>query len=129
MSSRFALAVSLLAGAAIGAVAVGTLHAAGAPPAYIITEFSDVPDLAAFNEGTKKLGLPASIAASGGKVVARSDKLIALDGDLPKRFAIFSFDNADAAKGWYASAAGKALVEFRMKNSTSKSFIIEGMSP
>ena len=128
MSSRIALALSLMAGVAIGAATVGSLHAASGPPAFLITDFSDIPDLAAYNAGTKPLGLPGSIAASGGKILARSDSLIALDGATPKRFALFAFDSADAAKAWFASESGKALVEFRMKNSTSRSFIVEGMA-
>ena len=129
MSSRIALTMSLIAGVAIGAATVGSLHAAGPAPAYLVTDFSDIPDLAAFNAGTKPLDLPASIAAGGGKILARSDTVIALDGALPKRFALFAFDSADAAKAWYASASGKVLVAYRMKNSTSRSFIVEGATP
>ena len=128
-SSRFSLTLTLLAGAAIGAVTVGSLHAAGTLPAYIVTDFSDIPDLAAYNAGVKPLGLLASVAASGGKILARSDTPFALDGAIPKRIAILAFDSVDAAKAWYASDSGKKLVEYRMKNSTSRSYIVEGLAP
>ncbi len=129
MTSRLSLALTLLAGTVLGAATVSSLHAAGGPPAYVVTDFSDIPDLAAFLTGIKPLGLPASITASGGKIIARSDTVIALDGTIPKRYAIFAFDSADAAKAWYASESGKKLTEFRMKNSTSRSFIVEGIAP
>ena len=125
MKFHLNIALAVLVGAAIGATAIGTLHAQGKGPAYVITDFTEITDAAGFAEAAK--GLPASLAAGGGKLVARTDAAVALDGPVPKRFAIFSFESVEKAKAWYGSDAGKASTAGRLKNTKSRSFIVEGM--
>ena len=125
MSNRFTLAIAVLAGVAIGATAVGSLKAQGKGPAYVITDFEAITNAEGFAATAK--GLPASLAAGGGKLVARTDTAIALDGPVPKRFAIFQFDSVEKAKAWYESDAGKASAKGRIDNTKSRSFIVEGI--
>ena len=71
MKTRFTVALSILAGIAIGAVAVQCLHAQAKPPAYAIGEI-DVVDQA----GYAKEYLPASAKVakdSGVKTTQRAD--------------------------------------------------------
>jgi hypothetical protein len=49
MKTRFSTVLALLAGCAIGAVAVQGIHAAGGPPAYLVTEIG-VSDLDAYQK-------------------------------------------------------------------------------
>src|SRR5262245_54449586 len=99
MHSRLVIAASVLAGAAIGATISGSLNAQGKAPAYVIALFDEVTDPAAFAAASG--GVPAAIAAAGGKLLARSDSVTALDGAPAKRLAVFAFDSADKAKGWF----------------------------
>ena len=124
MSNRFTLAIAVLAGVAIGATAVGSLKAQGKGPAYVITDFEAITNAEGFAATAK--GLPASLAAGGGKLVARTDTAIALDGPVPKRFAIFQFDSVEKAQAWYAGP-GKDSTKGRLDNAKSRSFIVEGL--
>ena len=63
MKTRFTVALSMLAGITIGAVAVQGLHAQAKPKAYIITE-TEVLDAAALAAYTPQVR--AAIAAAGG---------------------------------------------------------------
>jgi uncharacterized protein (DUF1330 family) len=91
----------LAIGVALGATAVGSLNARGKAPVYVITDFTEITDPAALMAGAGTV--PAAIKAGGGKVVARTDNVVPLDGAVPKRYAIFSFDSVDQAKAWYSS--------------------------
>jgi uncharacterized protein (DUF1330 family) len=101
MRTGITIALSLVAGFAVGATAINSLKAQVRSPAYFITDFSEITNPAGFAEAAK--GLPASLAAGGGRLVARSDTLVELDGPAPKRFAIFAFDSVEKAKAWYSS--------------------------
>ena len=124
MRTGYTVALSLVAGFAVGATAISSLRAQNRTPAYVITDFAEITNPAGFAEAAK--GLPASLAAGGGRLVARSDTLIELDGSAPKRFAIFAFDNVEKAKAWYSSDVGRQSNEVRIKSTKSRSFIIEG---
>ena len=119
------LAGAVLAGIAIGATAVGGLKAQGKGPVYVITDFSEITDAAAFAAGSK--GVAASIAAGGGKRLVRTESPVALDGTVPKIFSISQFESVEKAKAWYASDAMKDAHASRSKNTKSRSFIVEGM--
>ena len=54
MKTRYAVALSMIAGAALGGAAIQGLHAQAKPPAYVITH-TEVIDQAAFNEFSSKV--------------------------------------------------------------------------
>jgi uncharacterized protein (DUF1330 family) len=64
---------------------------------------------------------------SGGRYLARTDKIAALDGAAPKRSAIIVFDSKEKAQGWYNSAAQKEINAIRTKTTKSRTFVVEGM--
>jgi hypothetical protein len=70
MKSRSAAAFALLAGFAVGAVAVQGLHAAARAPVYVVTEV-DITDLDAYQKDYVPV-VQASIKASGGRLIPRS---------------------------------------------------------
>ncbi len=81
MKNRYAMAFTLLTGAALGAAAVGSLHADAKPPIYMIA-INEVTN----PDGYKNEYLPpaqASIKAHGGVYIAAGTGTV-IDGDLPK---------------------------------------------
>jgi uncharacterized protein (DUF1330 family) len=123
MKTRYAVALSMIAGAALGAVSVGGLYAQGkAPGAYVVVDISEMKDPELFKTIFAKTG---SAVPFGGHTVVASEKIEALEGTPPKRFVVTAFDNADKAKAWAASATAKEIAAIRQKSTTSRAFIVE----
>jgi uncharacterized protein (DUF1330 family) len=124
MKTHYAVILSMVAGAALGAVSVGGLYAQGkAPGAYVVVDISEIKDPEVF-KGV--LGRGGSLAPFGGHNVIASEKITPLHGGTPpKRFVLIAFDNAEKAKAWDASAAGKEITAVREKSTTSRAFIVE----
>jgi uncharacterized protein (DUF1330 family) len=125
MQTRYMLAVAVVAGAAVGGSVIQGLHAQATPPAYAIVDISNITDPEGFKTLIPKAG-PAA-AAFGGKFIVRTDKITATDGTPPNRFVIIAFDNLEKAKAWDASEAQKEVTAIRLKNTTSRQFLVEGM--
>ena len=126
MKTRFAAALALLAGAAIGAVAVQSLHAAANPPAFVVTEI-DIADLDAYQKDYVPLA-QASVKASGGRLVAAGQKIVALEGAPPgTRVAINQFDSLEAVQAWRNSAQYKEARKIGDKYGKFRAFAIEGL--
>jgi uncharacterized protein (DUF1330 family) len=71
-------------------------------PAYVVIEV-EVIDAEAF-ERYKRLA-PPSIAAYGGRYLARGGRTAALEGDrAPQRLVLLEFPNLERAREWWASA-------------------------
>jgi uncharacterized protein (DUF1330 family) len=103
MKTRYSSALTLVAGVAIGAVAVQGLHAQSAPSAYTVTEV-DIANLDAYQKEYVPL-VRASITATGGRLIASGQNIVSLDGDPPKtRITITQFDSLEKVRAWRASA-------------------------
>src|ERR1700674_5835093 len=102
MKTHYTVALAMLAGVAIGAVAVQGLHAQAKPPVYYIGE-NDVTN----PDGYTKEYLPHArelIIASGGRYIA-AGKGTALEGDPPKsRIVVLAFDSIEKIQAWRNSA-------------------------
>ena len=123
MANRLTIGASLLAGIALGAATAGSLYAQG-KPVYVIAVFNEMDP--AFVAASK--GAPAAIAAAGGKVLARSDAPVALDGAaVPKRLTLLSFESADKAKAWLKSDGMKETEAARAKFTKSGVFMLDAM--
>ncbi len=128
MNRSIALGLAMLAGGAIGALAVNGLHAQGkAPGAYAVVDISAITNADLYKTLLPKAG-PAMAAFPDAKFVVRTENIVGLDGTPPKRFVVIAFDSMDKAKAWNASAAQQEVDAIRMKSSNSRSFIVEGMS-
>jgi uncharacterized protein (DUF1330 family) len=129
MDPRIGLGLAMLAGAAIGATAVNGLHAQTKPPVYVVVEISEITD----PEGYKAIGQRSNTAAEavfkefGGRFVARTQNITALDGTAPKRMIVIAFDSAEKAQAWNKSSAQQEVNVLRIKTTKSSSFIVEGM--
>jgi uncharacterized protein (DUF1330 family) len=125
MKTRYAVILSMLAGAALGAVSVGGLNAQGKTPgAYVVIDIGKIKDAELFKTLLPKAG--PSMAPYGAHNMIRTQKIEALDGTPPERFVVIAFDNAEKAKAWDASAATKEITAIRQKSTTSRAFIVEG---
>jgi uncharacterized protein (DUF1330 family) len=126
MKTRYTVALSVLAGAALGAAAIQGLHAQAKPPAYVITE-TNIIDQAAFNEFSPKV--PATMQPFGGKYLIRGGRVVTLQGEAPQRFIVTAFDSMEKAQAWRNSAAWKALMPLREKGTKVRGdYIVEGVS-
>jgi uncharacterized protein (DUF1330 family) len=126
MDSNYKLAISLVAGVAVGAAVIQGLHAQGAPPAYVVVDISDFTDPEGFKAIPPKSS-PETLTPFGGKYVIRTEKITALDGTAPKRFVVIAFDSVEKAKAWKASASTKEVDVIRDKTTKSSQFLVEGM--
>ena len=125
MKQTARLALMLLAGFALGAVAIGALKAQGnKPPAYAIAEV-EVSDPAGFQQYAAKI--PATLTPYHGKVVVRG-KADTKEGAAPNgSVVVLAFDNLDNAESWYSSTAYREIIPLRERSAKTRLFIVEGL--
>ena len=93
--------------------------------AYVIVEV-DVTDPQLFAEYAK--GVPATIAAYGGKYLVRGGAVDSKEGDwVPKRVVVLEFPSMDQAREWYHSPEYKPLLDMRLKAAKAKLILVEGV--
>lgn len=93
--------------------------------AYVIVDI-DVTDPAVYEE-YKKLA-PATIAAYGGKYLARGGKSEILEGTWsPKRLVILEFENMARAKAWVNSPEYAPAKEMRHRSANGNMVLVEGV--
>jgi uncharacterized protein (DUF1330 family) len=120
MRTQYTVALALLAGAALGAAAIQTLHAQAAPKAYVVAQ-NVMKDFAP--------SMSKAIEAAGGKYLVRGGKTISMHGAAPvSRVVILQFDSVDKAQAWANAAATKELFETGEKYATLNDYIVEGAS-
>jgi uncharacterized protein (DUF1330 family) len=131
MKFRTGVALGVLAGMAVGAIAVKGIHAQGTPPIYYVGEI-DVTD----PEGYTSEYLPkarAIIEASGGRYLATggpgSDaEVTGFDGDAPKaRVVILMWESLDQIKAWRSSPDFQANRKIGEKYAKFRSYAVEGL--
>ena len=126
MKTQYTVALSMLAGAALGATAIQGLHAQAKAPVYTVTEI-DVTNVAAYTKEYAPLA-QASIKKSGGKLLAAGQKVTSLEGAPPKpRVAIQVWDSLEAVQAWRNSADYKKAREVGNKYATFRAFAVEGL--
>jgi uncharacterized protein (DUF1330 family) len=112
VKTKYTVALSLLVGVAVGAVAVQGLHAQAKPKAYRVSE-SEVLDAAtvtAYNPA-----LQAAQKAAGGRSFRTTGRIVAVVGTAPKRVNISEWDSLEQAQAWQNSEARKNLAPQRDK--------------
>ena len=123
MKTQYAVALALLTGIGLGAVAVQGLHAQAKPPAYVIAEI-DVMD----QEGYTKEYQPAALKANpDAKFLSRGSKAVSFYGEPPKRIVLFAFENMDKAQAAFTSSAYKEAWTTGSKYAKFQIFAVEGV--
>ncbi len=126
MNRLITIALSMLAGAALGTAVTQGLHAQGKPKAYTIaeTEPLDAAAQAAYTPLVRAAqkaapGNPRNLQTSGGRIVS-------FEGTPPKRIAITEWDSLEQAQAFYNSKAYKDLEPQRNKGAkTIRRYIVE----
>ena len=93
--------------------------------AYVIVDI-DVKDTATYQEYIALA--PATVAAYGGKYLARAGRTEKLEGDwVPKRLVILQFESVERARQWLGSAEYSPVKRLRHAAATSNMVVIEGV--
>jgi uncharacterized protein (DUF1330 family) len=126
MKSNYKVAVALLAGVALGALAVQGLHAQAKPPLYSVAEI-DVSNLDAYLKEYVPLA-QAALKAGGGRILAAGQNITAIEGTPPKsRVAIVEWQSIEQLNAYRKSAAFADARKIGDKYAKFRSFAIEGM--
>ena len=125
MKTRYTVAVALLAGIGLGAVAVKGLHAQAKPPAYIIAEVQ-VTDADTWKQYVA--ALPGTLAPYKTRTLTRANP-VALDNSVPPAgsLVIIAFNNMDDVKAFWNSPAYQAIIPLREKSAKTRVYAVEGM--
>lgn len=96
-------------------------------PAYLIADV-EVTDAAGYEEYKKRV--PATIAAYGGRYLARGGATETLEGTMSlNRCVILEFPSLERLKAWWASPEYKPVKEIRERTAKSRLIAIEGLPP
>jgi len=126
MKTHYTVALSMIAGAALGAAAIQGLHAQAKPPVYAVAEIS-VTNLDAYVKEYSPLA-QAGIKNSGGKLLAVGQNVTSVEGAPPaNRVAIQQWDSLEKLQAWRNSAEFKKAREIGDKYAKFRTFTIEGL--
>jgi uncharacterized protein (DUF1330 family) len=93
--------------------------------AYVVANV-EVTDPVAYEEYRAKV--PGTIAAFGGRYLARAGAAEVLEGDwIPKRFVILEFPSLARLKAWYNSPEYQLLLKIRERTARASVIIVEGI--
>jgi uncharacterized protein (DUF1330 family) len=93
--------------------------------AYVIADVK-IEDPVQYEDYRKMV--PATIAAYGGRFIARGGRTEVLEGEWrPNRVVIIEFDSVERAKEWWASEEYRAARELRQRTSTGSLIVVEGV--
>ena len=113
MKTQYTMLLTLVAGVAIGAVAVQGLHAQATPKAHVVTETEPLDEAAIAAYGPL---IRAAIDGAGGRRLnTPGGKTVALVRTAPKRIAIVEWDSLGKAEAFYKSEAFTKLAPQRDK--------------
>jgi uncharacterized protein (DUF1330 family) len=126
MKTQYTVALSMLAGVGIGALAVQGLQAQVKPSlAYVVTEV-DVTDSEAYLKEYSPRAIK-TVEAAGGRWLVRGGKAQSFVGEPPKRVIITAWDSMDKVIAWQRSAEYQEIQPIRAKYSKSvRQFALEG---
>jgi uncharacterized protein (DUF1330 family) len=126
MKTPYTVALAMVAGFGLGAVAVQGLHAQGKPPVYQVVEIDVLNQDAYVKDYVPKA--QAAIKAAGGKFLAAGGKTTTIEGEPPKsRIVIQQWDSVEKIQAYRNSAAFKDLLPLRDKLAKFRSFAVEGL--
>jgi uncharacterized protein (DUF1330 family) len=125
MNSKYNIALSLLAGAALGAAAVQVLHAEAKPKAYLVTE-TELLDSTALATYLPKVREAAKAAGGNIDFIPAGGNVVKVVGEPPKRVGISEWESLEKAQTWIDSPGRKELAPLRDKvQKITRQFIIE----
>jgi uncharacterized protein (DUF1330 family) len=126
MKTCFTIALSMLAGIAVGAVAAQGLYAQSRPPAYVIAEI-DVTDQDGYTKEYLSRSAKPINEEGGGKFLSRGSKSISIKGEPPKRIVLFAFEGLDKAQAAFASAGYAEAYAHGERYAKFRIYAVEGL--
>ncbi len=128
MKTRYTVALSILAGVALGAAAVQALHAQAKPIAYVVAEI-DVTNPEPYEKEYVPIAAKA-VTDGGGKYLVRGGETAAMYGEPPKpRIAVMAFESMEKAQAAFNSSAYKEAKKVGDKYAKFRIYAVEGVSP
>ena len=128
MKTRYTVALSILAGVALGAAAVQALHAQAKPIAYVVAEI-DVTNPEPYEKEYVPIAAKA-VTDGGGKYLVRGGETAAIYGEPPKpRIAVMAFESMKKARAAFNSSAYKEAKKVGDKYAKFRIYAVEGVSP
>jgi uncharacterized protein (DUF1330 family) len=129
VKTHYTVALSMVAGVAIGAAAINGLHAQAKPPAYVLVDVA-VSNEDGYQKAFKEYGdkIAKVITDGGGKFLVRGGKIVAIEGAPARRLVIVAFDDLDKAQATFTSAAYKQTRKPGDQYATFRILAVEGMS-
>jgi uncharacterized protein (DUF1330 family) len=130
MRTGYKVTFAMLAGAVTGGLAVQGLHAQAKPPVYFVGEIDVTNPDGYANEYLPKAR--ALIKAHGGRLVAAGGaagtgaKVVAIDGEAPKRVVIYMYDSMEAVHAWRDDPDYEPVRKVGEKYATYHTFAVEG---
>ena len=126
MKTQYTVALAIIAGFGLGAVAVQSLHAQAKPHVYYIVEI-DVTNPDAY----KKEYVPRASAANraaGGRALVQGGKVTVFEGQPPKsRVLVQVWDSIEKIQTWRNSKEFNELRKIGDKYATFRSYAVEGL--
>ena len=125
MKTHYIVALSMLAGVAVGALAIQGLHAQAKPAVYFVAEndISDAPSYAKEYASRAR----EMIKANGGRYLAAGDATTFV-GEPPKsRVAIFVFDDLQQIQTWLNSPEYKELRKVGERYAKFRNYAVPGV--
>lgn len=127
MKTQYTVALAIIAGFGLGAVAVQSLHAQAKPPVYYIAEV-DVTNPEAYAKEYVPRAVAATKAAKG-RILALGGKVTVFDGEPPKkRVVVQVWDSIEAIQAWRNSNDFKEARKIGTKYATFRTYAVEGVS-
>ena len=125
MKIRTAVALAIIAGFGLGAATVGMIHAQAKPPVFVIAEIVDISNVDAYMKEFQPKAAPL-VKKYGGRVIAASANVTALDGQRPSRVAIQQWESIEKVKAWHGSPEYKEIRKIGDKYAKVRLYAVEG---
>jgi uncharacterized protein (DUF1330 family) len=126
MFTSYAVAAAAILGAAAGAAASRGLQGNRTPKAYIVTEVEVTGDREVYQRDYAQYA-QSTVEPFGGHYLARGGRVLGTEGEPPKaRVVISEFPSFEAARDWRYSPAYTKIVTTRLRESSSRQYIVEG---
>jgi uncharacterized protein (DUF1330 family) len=125
MKTYCTVALSMLAGLAVGAAAVQGLYAQAKPPVYTVAEI----EMSNPDAYMKEFAPTAQVALkAGGSKLLAAGKATSIEGEPPKsRVTVRRYNSMDEAKAAYSSAEYKEARKIGDKYAKFRVFAVEGV--
>jgi uncharacterized protein (DUF1330 family) len=132
MKSNYKIVLVLLAGVALGGLAIEGLHAQAKAPVYFVAEIDVTnPDAYAKEYAPKAQalikGAGGRFLAVGGAAATTGGKVTAFDGDPPKRVVVQVWDSMEKIQAWRANPEYVELRKVGEKYAKFRSFAVDGV--